>query len=1089
MNDAGYYRFPAISDATIVFVCEDDLWQVSAEGGIARRLTANLGAVSHPAISPDGQRIAFTGREEGNPEVFVMPADGGPARRLTYQGASLSEVVGWSADGRKIIFASSASQPFLKYQKLFQVDGEGGLPELLPLGPANRISFGPGGGVVLGRNMGDPARWKRYRGGTCGHMWIDVDGSGEFQRFLELNGNITSPMWLGDRIYFLSDHEGVGNLYSCATDGQLLRRHTAHQQYYARNAATDGNRIVYHAGGDLYRYDPSLESSDNVALQFHSPRVQRNRKFVSAGRYLQSADLHPNGHSVAITTRGKPFTSGNWEGPVIQHGIPDGVRYRLTVWLNDGERVAAIDDEGENEEVVLFRADGSEPPNRLRQLDIGRAIDWTVSPTRDQIALHNHRAELVLIDIEKETATVLDASDHERIRGVCWSPDGRWIAYGFPDSPQTCIIRLCSVEDGTLFDVTQPVLEDFAPSFDPDGRYLYFLSHRVFDPVYDNMHFDLNFPRGVRPYLVTLRKDLRSPFLPLPGQEGDQTNDSDENGENGGGGNEKEGESVTPVLIDLDGIERRIVAFPVPEGRYERITGLPKDTVLFSSSPVEGSLSRNWAAATPPANAIIERYDLKKRKKETLAEEISDYGVAADGKSVIYRAGTQLRVVKSNEKAKKDQAKEPGRETGWLDLSRFKVSVDPPGEWAQMLREAWRLQRDHFWVEDMSGIDWPDVYEKYAPLLDRIATRSEFSDLVWEMQGELGTSHAYEIGGDYRSPPKYRQGHLGADLQYNAQRQGYEVKEIVYGDVWDEGKGSPLAAPGVGLRTGDVITAIGSRALNEHVTPGELLVHQADSEVLLTVVRGDEPPSRVAVKTIADETPLRYRQWVEENRRYVHEQTNGRIGYVHIPNMAPVGYAEFHRYWIAESQHDGMIVDIRFNGGGHVSQLILEKLLRRRVGYWFRRWGKPTSFPENSIAGPLVALTNERAGSDGDKFSHCFKLYKLGPLIGKRTWGGLIGIRPRHAMVDGSVTTQPEFSSWMIDVGWGIENYGTDPDIEVDITPQDDARGVDAQLDRAIQEAIRLLKENPPKLPTFDDRPRLAQSSKENRAFPKEPGL
>ena len=1074
MGDAGYYRFPAILDSTIVFVCEDDLWQISAQGGLARRLTANLGAVSHPAISPDGECIAFTGREEGSPEVFVMSADGGPSRRLTFQGALLNEVVGWSEDSGKVIFASNATQPFVKHQKLFQVDRDGGLPELLPCGPANRISFGPSGGVVLGRNIGDPARWKRYRGGTCGHLWIDVEGSGQFQRFPDFDANIAAPMWVGDCIYFLADHEGIGNLYSCAADGQSLRRHTNHQQYYARNAATDGNRIVYHAGGDLYLFDPLTESSEKVEIQLRSPRVERNRKFVGAGRYLESADLHPNGHSIAITTRGKPFTAGNWEGPVVQHGVPDGVRYRLASWLNDGVRIVAIDDDGGEESVVVFYADSSEPPRRLPQLEFGRTIEWAVSPAGDQIALHNHRAELVLVDLENETATVLDASEHERMKGICWSPDGRWVAYGYCNSPQTSIVKLCNVEDGSCYDVTEPVLEDFSPSFDPDGRYLYFLSHRVFDPVYDNMHFDLNFPRGVRPYLITLQNDLRSPFLPLPGQNEEEKCHAAEERESSDSDDAERTDPVSPIKIDIEGIKRRIVAFPIPEGRYERILGLPKGSVLFSSSPVEGSLGRSWAATTPPANSTIERFDLGKLKKETFAEEVTDFGVSADGEWVIYRSGAQLRVIKSSEKAKKDQAKDPGRESGWLELPRFKLSVDPPSEWSQMLREAWRLQRDHFWVEDMSGIDWSAIYHSYAPLLDRIATRSEFSDLVWEMQGELGTSHAYEIGGDYRSPPKYRQGFLGADFEYNAAHEGYTVREIAFGDVWDNGRGSPLAAPGIDLRIGDVITAVGSRQLNKLVTPGELLVHQAESEVLLTVVRDGGPPRRVAVKTVGDETPLRYRQWVEANRSYVHSKTGDRIGYVHIPNMGAIGYAEFHRYWLAESRHDGMIIDVRFNGGGHVSQLILEKLLRRRVGYWVRRWGKPASYPENSIAGPLVALTNERAGSDGDKFSHCFKLYKLGPLIGKRTWGGLIGIWPRHSMVDGSVTTQPEFSSWLVDVGWGIENYGTDPDIDVDVTPQEDARGLDPQLDRGVEEVLRMLAENPPELPSFGDRPNLA---------------
>jgi len=645
------------------------------------------------------------------------------------------------------------------------------------------------------------------------------------------------------------------------------------------------------------------------------------------------------------------------------------------------------------------------------------------------------------------------------------------------------------------------------PSFDPDGKYLYFLSYREFDPVYDNLHFDLNFPRGVRPYLITLQKDLPSPFIPIPKAPG-QSNDGKgsqlpkrETGEDKQESDRQEGkEAKTPeelvVEIDLDGIEDRIVAFPVWEGRYGQVWGI-KGKALFTSFPIEGSLSDSWIPGVPSATGFIEMYDFEEQKQETLVRKITSFKVSADGKTLIYRAGNRLRVIEAS-KTPDDSDKLPGRKSGWLDLSRIKVSVQPRDEWQQMYREAWRLQRDHFWTEDMSGVDWEAVNQRYRPLLDRVATRSEFSDLMWEMQGELGTSHAYELGGDYRQEPKYLQGFLGVDFVYDAETETYRIGRIVRGDPWDEKGGSPLLGPGINVEPGQTLLAINGRKVGKDCSPQELLVNQAGSEVLLTVGRRSQAVGRrsqavgrrsqavgrrsltepsvedetrtVSVKTLKNETPARYREWVEGNRRQVHEATDGRVGYVHIPDMGPRGYAEFHRGYLAEVGRDALIVDVRFNGGGHVSQLILEKLARRRLGYDVPRWGEPEPYPVESVLGPMVAVTNEQAGSDGDIFSHCFKLMELGPLIGKRTWGGVVGIWPRDRLVDGGVVTQPEFSFWFEDVGWGVENYGTDPDIEVDITPQDYAAGKDTQLERAIEEILRLLEERPPKRPDFGKR-------------------
>ncbi|MGA2603572.1 MAG: S41 family peptidase [Verrucomicrobiia bacterium] len=1067
MKTPGYYRFPTIHQDVVVFVSEDDLWTVSAGGGIARRLTSGLGAASHPALSADGQWLAFSGRDEGSLEVYVMPGKGGEAQRLTYLGAN-TLVISWT-DGGRIVFSSNAEQAFGGPPRLWTISPDGGAPELLPTGPAQSISFGPHGGCVIGRNAPDPARWKRYRGGTTGDLWIDPTGKGQFRRLIELKGNPSRPLWIGSRIYFLSDHELVGNLYSCTPTGKDLRRHTHHEDFYVRNPATDRRRIVYHAGADLFVFDPVTDTANKIEIESDSPRTQRQRKFVDAAKYLDSFEPHPQGHLLAIATRGKCFTMGNWDGPVLPQAEAGGARHRLPHWLADGKRIVLVSDADGEETLEIHSLDGFGTVERVGKLDIGRVIDLRVSPKGGLVAVSNHRNELVLIDLRSRKSRVLDKSDWAQIAGFDWSSDGRWIAYSCAQSQHISAIRVCEIRTGKVHPVTQPVLQDVSPSFDPDGKFLCFLSYREFDPVYDNLHFDLGFPRGVKPYLVTLRKDIASPFVPVP-----KPADEKKEEPKGKKTNAKEEPVVT---IDFDGIESRIVAFPVSDGRYQQIAGI-RGKVLFTSLPIEGSLGGdNWPPSSePPAKATLEAYDFDSQKSETLVSNVSCFVLSSDRKTLVYRAGHRLRVLKAGEKADENLAKEPpGKKSGWIDLSRVRVSVRPASEWRQMYREAWRLQRDNFWTEDMSKIDWQAVYSRYLPLVDRVATRGEFSDLMWEMQGELGTSHAYEFGGDHRQPPRYDVGLLGADFAYDGKAKAWRIAHIVQGDPWNERARSPLAAPAVNVHENDTLLGIGGRRIEAETHPNSLLVNQAGVEILITVgdARGQSPRT-VTVKTLTSDAPARYREWVETNRRVVHERTKGRVGYVHIPNMGPLGYSEFHRYFLSEIDRDGLIVDVRFNGGGHVSELILEKLARRRIAYNQSRWSNVQPYPVDSVAGPMVAITNEYAGSDGDIFSHGFKLLKLGPLIGKRTWGGVIGIWPRHALVDGSITTQPEFSFWFKDVGWKIENYGTDPDIEVEMRPQDFVAGRDPQLERAVREIRKRLRTNPPKQPDFGQRPNLA---------------
>jgi len=1053
MTAAGYLRQPAIRDNTIVFVCDDDLWSVPAAGGTARRLTAGLGEPATPCLSPDGQWLAFVSRDEQHPEVYLMPAAGGPARRMTWLGPD-AMVRGFTPDGH-ILFVTTQGQPFFRNYRAFTLDPAGGLPKQLPLGQVNHLAYGPGKAMVIGRNTADPARWKRYGGGTAGHLWIDAAGTGEFRRMTELKGNLTSPMWVGDRVYFLGDAEGVGNLYSVKPDGSDLTRHTDHDDFYARNAQTDGKRIVYQCGADLWLFDPATNATRRVAIDVPAHRAQAARKFVAPGDFLGDFDVHPQGHGVALDVRGKLFTMGLWEGAVRQHGKPDGARHRHAQWLGDGTTLIAVSDETGEERVQTWR-DGT---TRTLDWDVGRVTALRAAPRGSLVAIANHRNEVLLGDVDSGALHVLDRSDHGRTEDLAWSPDGAWLAYSFWEDPRHCAIKLAEAATHTTTLVTQPEFRDYAPAFDPDGRYLYFLSIRTFDPVYDAVQFELSFPRAARPYLLALQAGARPPFDPAPkGLQPDLPPTA------------QAADTQRAVKVDLAGIARRVAAFPVNEGRFGQIAGVAGNKVIWTVLPIVGAHGRGGHKEAP---GKLELFDFETLRAETLAEKVQKFALARDGVTLVIHDGKRLRAIPANRKLDPESAREeaPSRKSGWLDLNRIRAGVDPRAEWKQMLREVWRLQRDQFWTPDMSGIDWDGVYERYAPLQERVATRGELSDLIWEMQGELGTSHAYEMGGDHRKPPAWPLGALAADFEPTADGEGWQIARIVAGDPWDPGADSPLNAIGVEAQVGERILAVNGQPVSRTRPPQSLLVHQAGTKVELTLA-GPNGTRDVVVTTLADEVPARYREWVERNREWVHAQSGGRVGYFHLPDMQSAGFAEFHRYFSTECDRDALIVDVRYNRGGHVSQLLLEKIARKRSGYRLARWMKPAPYPEEAVLGPVVALTNEHAGSDGDIFSHNFKLMGLGPLVGTRTWGGVIGIWPRHALVDGSSTTQPEFSFWFSDVGFGVENYGTDPQIEVDNAPQDAATGHDRQLEKALATALSLIEKHKPGLPAFGEKPR-----------------
>jgi tricorn protease len=1069
MKHNGYYRFPTVRNNEIVFVSEDDLWKVPLNGGTAVRITANTAAVSSPKISPDGKFLVYISQEEGMPEVYVKSMSGGEQKRLTFLGAR-TNVLGWSDDSKYIYFSSSFEQPF--DSSIYKISRDGGQEEKIPVGYANQISFGKKG-TVIARHAGDPARWKRYRGGTAGEIWIDENGKGEFRQILkDLRSNLACPMLINERIYFVSDHEGIGNIYSCDLKGKNVKRHSHHNEYYARYADTDGKTIVYHSGADLYKIDVAKNKCEMIKVEYVSSHTQTNRKFIDAQAYLEGCDLHPKGTHLAVASRGKLVSFANWTGAVKQAGKKDGIRYRLPSWLHDGKKYAAVSDELDGEDRIIIVDTETGKETLLKNIMTGRVRGIFPSPKTDQLIICNHKNDMILVDYKKNTSKLIDRSDNHRIFGVNWSPDAKWITYSFFNTMQTCLIKVAEVSTACTHEVTKPVKTDSDPVFSSDGKYIFFAGDRIFYPVNDALQFELSFLKSTKLYALPLAKDTRSPFEQDPkSPAGEQPPKDDDKKKK-----DKDKKEELNVKIDFDGIEKRVVEFPITAGAYSTPSSY-KNQLLYVEYPRDGVASdhdNDWGEGGPQLNLKVFNFD--DMKEETIISGISDYKLSLTGDTMLVRKGKELSVYKTGAKPD-DKAKEKySLQGGGIDLSRIRIGIIPREEWKQMYREAWLLQREHFWTENMSKIDWAEVFKRYYPLTDRVGSRGEFSDLIWEMQGELGTSHCYEFMGDYRKSVQYPLGKLGCGYKLAPDGKSYMFENIMYGESGERHEISPLLAPGVNVKNGDLLIAVNGTPVNKTVHPRELLVNYPDHEVCLTVKRkGEKENKDVTVKTLGFESKLLYRNWVEKNREYVHKAGKGRIGYIHIPNMGNDGFAEFHRTFLTEYAYDGLIVDVRYNGGGYVSQLLLEKLNRKIIGYDTIRWSKsPESYPSEAVHGPIVALTNEFAGSDGDIFSHSFKLMKIGKLLGKRTWGGVIGINGQYSLVDGTITTQPEYSFWFKDVQWGVENYGTDPDIEIDNTPADYVKGKDNQLEKALEFALDELKKKPVVKPKFDKRPDLS---------------
>ncbi|GAA3499938.1 S41 family peptidase [Streptomyces prasinosporus] len=1101
-----YLRLPHLSGDLLCFVSEDDLWLAPLDGpGRAWRLTVDRTKLGHPRFSPDGRHIAYTSWRSLDPEVHLVPVDGGPGTRLTHWGSSDTRVCGWAppdGDGTaEILAVTSHGEPFSYFTWAYKLACDGSPGRKLPWGPVSDIQVADLDGerkslLLTGTPPHEPASWKRYRGGATGRLWLHG------QRLLEgIDGHLHAPMFVGGRIAFLSDHEGVGNLYSCAYDGSDLRRHTDHDAFYARHAASDGARVVYQCAGDLWIVDDLSPGSvpRRLDVRLSGPRAGRRRYQVPAAHHLDGISVDETGRASAVVVRGSLYWLTHRDGPARTLTDTPGVRVRLPEMLGESGQVAYVTDaEGEDavEIASLPRASGQRAPRRLASGKLGRVLEMVADPAGERLAVAAHDGRLLLVDTAppedgsgdgdpEAGVTELVRSVNGPVRDLAFSPDGAWLAWSHPwigrSLRQIKLARIGGTAQGTrtVVDVTNGRFEDENPVFTRDGRYLAFLSWRGFDPVYDVHTGDLSFPLGCRPYLVPLSSATPSPFALSPegrpaagGLDPVEHEDAEEGGESGA------------VTVEAEGLESRVTPFPVTASKYSALHPVAGGGLVWLRWPISGALGETFANPNDiSGRPTLEHFNVGKAKKSELVDHLDFFSVSGDGTRLVVVDEGELRAVPSTEPG-------DGDSTVWIDARRILHEADPAAEWRQAYAEAGRLIRAYFWEPGMCGIDWDGVLEQYRPLVERVASPDEFADLLREVLGELGTSHAYvSAARRNEGPPHYqrRQGLLGANLV--PREEGWTVRRILAGDSSDSRARSPLA--GTGIREGAVLTHVDGRPVDPVTGPYPLLAGAGGTTVELTFRPpvaprpseddpsgssadgpGEGPPRRVAVVPLVDETPLRYQDWVAKRREVVRELSDGRCGYLHIPDMGGSGWAQFNRDVRMEMSRPALIVDVRGNAGGHISELVVEKLTRTILGWDLTRDAQPVSYASNAPRGPVVALADEATSSDGDMITAAFKLLKLGPVVGQRTWGGVVGMTGRHRLGDGTVITVPMNAAWFDAYGWSVENQGVAPDLEALRTPLDWAEGRYAQLDDAVRLAVELLESNPPATPpTYGDVP------------------
>ena len=1094
----GYYRQPTIHGDSIVFNCEGDLWRVNAAGGTATRLTSHPANEAWPNFSPDGKLLAFTADYQGNSDVYVMPADGGEPKRLTFH-PTREDVVGWTPDGKSVIFRCRKTGND-SLEQLFTIDVAGGEPRQVNVGRAGMGQFSDDGKkFVFIRNTWF-SNWKRYKGGTAPQIWMAELQKSEFKQITPGPAVHNHPMWVGDRVFFTTESDsGSLNLFSSNADGSDRQQHSKHEDYDVRFPDTDGKRVVYTVGADVWVYDVAAGQNNKVPITLSSDRIRSRPRAEDASKTMEAFELNDDGKKVLIGARGDlwiaPAKPG---GRVITLANSSAVRERQASFSPDGTKVACITDETGEQEIKILDAAAKEKPRILTKINKGWLFQPEWSPDGKHIAVADMDCNLYVVNVETGEHKQVDQDNVWEIREYVFSPDGKWLAYVKNNENRTSSIHLYNLSDGSRGTVSSGFTTDMSPSFDPAGKHLYFLSQRYWNPLLDEVDREFITIRSTKPCLAILPADGKSPFLPDElldeekkddagkdqaksadaGQDGDTpTTAPAEVKKDGDAKDKKKPKKLPEMRVDLDGLADRVVELPgVKAGNYRGLWAV-ENKVFFLDIPVRGMNEPgddHPDVGPRPRGGTLLAYNLKDKRADTFLANVPGYTISRDGKKIAWRDGETIKVA--------DTASKPGDDIkDKVALSSLPLMVNTADEWKQIFTEAWRLQRDFYWASNMVGVDWNQARDKYAYLLPRVGSRGELNDLLGQLVGELGTSHTYIFGGDsnYQPPRPVPIGLLGADIEVDPQTGLHRFATVFRPERWETDIEAPLTMTHARVKDGDYLLAINGETLSATDSVDEKLTNLAGVQVQLTVAgKADKSDARdIQVKTLRNDFALRYADLCRRNREYVAERSSGRIGYFHIPDMSGEGLVAFVEGFYPQFRKEALVVDVRNNHGGFVSQMLLERLGRKAVAYGKARRGIVDTYPECVHLGPKVCLIDQNAGSDGDIFPYNFRNMGLGKLIGKRSWGGVVGIRSDKGFVDAGMSTQPEFAFWDTRGGWTIEGYGVDPDIEVEKTPADEIAGRDPQLDRAIDELLKELNNNPGKLPAPPELPNKSGSA------------
>lgn len=1081
-------RQPDLHGDRIAFVHAEDIWTVPAAGGVARRLTFHEGEEKSPRFSPDGSRIAFTGEYDGNADVYVMNPEGGNITRLTYHPGA-DEVIGWHPVRGKVLFRSGRDTPG-GYTRLYLIAPDGSDLEVLPLHEAGWGEFqADGSRLAYTRSATEDRTWKRYRGGLAPDLFLYDFATGTDRRLTSERGTESFPMWAGGTLFYLSDADGVMNLHSMDPASGVTRQWTRFTDFDIGRPAVGNGKVIFDRGGRLEILDPVDGRVTPVPVQILADAPETRPYLKNVKGWITGLGLSPDGSRAVVVARGDVFTVPREKGVVRHLSRDPGSRDKDAVWSPDGRRIAFLSDRTGEYEVHVTDPLGKDTPVRLTTHTDGYRFALRWSPDSRKLAFSDQTLTLSCLDVETKAVTRIDKAEYEAmdlaidtkpIHDHAWSPDSRHLAYTKMGPDLVNRVWVHSLETGEHRAVTGGPLDSFGPVFSEDGRRLFFISNRRFDPTYSDMDFEFVFKKVAGIYSLALTNGTPALFPPITGDEEAEVKKEPPKDSTAAGGKpgtqetasastsaakpsgDAKGSSETPktptpdakvprTVVEFAGIEDRVEPLPLPRGNYRKL-GVAGGSVFFLDAP-DGDFNR--FDIREPGPRQLRAFDLVKRKERTVLEGVSDYALSADGKRLAWRKEDTLGIVDA---ASENAKAEP------LDLSELTVRHDPRAEWRQIYHEVWRIERDYFYDPGMHGLDWAAIRERYQPLLEAAVSRAEVRWVLGELIGELATSHTYVYGGDRRRKvERVSVGLLGADVVADPVSGRWRIRRILRAADWTSGRLPPLAAPGVDVREGDYLLAVDGNPVTVRRELHAAFEGLAGRVVRLTV--STDPAGAGSRDTLvipsSDEQRFRYLDWLETNRKTVEAASGGRIGYLHLPDTFTGSAEMFPQYWYGQTQKEGLIVDGRFNGGGLDPDPFLNRMNQPVLYHWTRRYSHDYSTPLVTSTAHKALLTNRQAGSGGDMLPSEFQLKKMGPVIGTRTWGGLVGISMFTPLVDGGGITAPDYRVYTPDGRWIIENEGVQPDIEIDLDPAEMLQGRDAQLMKAVEHLMEKIRSEP----------------------------